>query len=95
MAQWLRVLAFFPEDLSLIPKSHMEDGSQMPEISVQGISCLLLASSNARHINTIKGKKRQSSGGVISALGRQRQENLCEFKASLIYRASSRTARAV
>jgi hypothetical protein len=27
-------------------------------------------------------------------LGRQRQEDLCEFKASLVYRVSSRTARA-
>jgi hypothetical protein len=26
--------------------------------------------------------------------GRQRQENLCEFKASLVCRVSSRTARA-
>ena len=26
------------------------------------------------------------------ALGRQRQANLCEFKASLVYRVSSRTA---
>lgn len=30
---------------------------------------------------------------LILALDRQRQEDLCEFKASLIYRASSRTAR--
>ncbi|EGW07661.1 hypothetical protein I79_013644 [Cricetulus griseus] len=29
-----------------------------------------------------------------STRGRQRQEDLCEFKASLVYRASSRTARA-
>lgn len=27
---------------------------------------------------------------LISALGRQRQVNLCEFEASLVYRASSR-----
>ena len=32
---------------------------------------------------------------LIPALGRQRQVDLCEFKASLVYRASSRTARAV
>ena len=31
---------------------------------------------------------------VIPALGRQRQADLCEFKASLIYSVSSRTARA-
>jgi hypothetical protein len=31
---------------------------------------------------------------LIPALGRQRQEDLCEFEANLIYRASSRTARA-
>ena len=31
----------------------------------------------------------------IAALGRQRKVNLCEFKVSLIYRASSRTANAV
>ena len=30
----------------------------------------------------------------IPTLGRQRQVDLCEFKASLIYRASSRTGRA-
>jgi hypothetical protein len=31
---------------------------------------------------------------LIPALGRQRQVDLCGFKASLVYRASSRTARA-
>jgi hypothetical protein len=31
---------------------------------------------------------------LVLALGRQRQEDLCEFKASLVYRASSRIARA-
>jgi hypothetical protein len=32
---------------------------------------------------------------LIPALGRQRQADLCEFEASLIYKESSRTARAV
>ena len=32
---------------------------------------------------------------LIPALLKQRQETLCEFKASLVYRASSRLARAV
>ena len=32
---------------------------------------------------------------LIPALGRQRQVDLCEFKASLVYRESSRTARTV
>ena len=32
---------------------------------------------------------------LILALGRQRQENLCEFESSLVYKLSSRTARAV
>ena len=31
---------------------------------------------------------------LIPALGRQRQVDLCEFKASLVYRVVSRTARA-
>jgi len=31
---------------------------------------------------------------LIPTLGRQRQVNLCEFKASLIYRMNSRAARA-
>ena len=31
---------------------------------------------------------------LISALGRQRQVDLCEFKSSLVYKASSRIARA-
>jgi len=31
---------------------------------------------------------------LIPALGRQRQADLCEFGASLVYRESSRTARA-
>ena len=31
---------------------------------------------------------------LIPALGRQRQEELCEFKASLVYKGSSRMARA-
>ena len=31
---------------------------------------------------------------LIPALRRQRQEDLCEFEAKLIYRVSSRTARA-
>ena len=32
---------------------------------------------------------------LIPALGRQRQADLCEFEASLVYRVSSRTARTV
>jgi hypothetical protein len=32
---------------------------------------------------------------LIPALGRQRQSDLCEFEASLVYRVSSRIARAV
>jgi hypothetical protein len=32
---------------------------------------------------------------LIPALRRQRQADLCDFEASLVYRASSRTARAV
>jgi hypothetical protein len=31
---------------------------------------------------------------LIPSLGRQKQEDLCKFKASLVYRGSSRTARA-
>jgi hypothetical protein len=31
---------------------------------------------------------------LIPALGKQRQVDLCEFEASLVYRVSSRTARA-
>ena len=31
---------------------------------------------------------------LIPALGRQRQADFCEFEASLVYRASSKTARA-
>jgi hypothetical protein len=31
---------------------------------------------------------------LIPALGRQRQVDLCEFKASLVYRVSVRTVRA-
>jgi hypothetical protein len=31
----------------------------------------------------------------MGALGRQRQMDLCEFEASLVYKASSRTARAM
>ena len=31
---------------------------------------------------------------LITALGRQRQAGLCEFKANLVYRASCRKARA-
>jgi hypothetical protein len=36
-----------------------------------------------------------SGAPLISALGRQRQADLCEFKASLVYRVSSRTAKAI
>lgn len=32
---------------------------------------------------------------MISALGRQRQKDFCEFKTNLVYIASSRTARAM
>ena len=31
---------------------------------------------------------------LIPALGRQRQEDLCEFRVSLVYRVSSKTSRA-
>ena len=45
-----------------------------------------------------EGKKERGRGGrkqpLIPALGRQRQVDLCEFEASLVYRVSSRTARA-
>ena len=34
-----------------------------------------------------------SGGTLIPALGRHRQVDLCEFKASLVYGASSRTAK--
>jgi hypothetical protein len=30
---------------------------------------------------------------LVPALGRQRQEDLCEFEVSLVYRVSSRTAK--
>jgi hypothetical protein len=33
-------------------------------------------------------------GTVVHALGRERQVDLCEFEASLVYRVSFRTARA-
>jgi hypothetical protein len=32
---------------------------------------------------------------LLPVLGRQRQEDLCEFEASLVYIMSSRTARAI
>jgi hypothetical protein len=32
---------------------------------------------------------------LISALGRQRQKDFCEFKTNLVYIASSRTAKAI
>jgi hypothetical protein len=32
---------------------------------------------------------------IIPAFGRQRQVDICEFKASLFYRRSSRTTRAI
>jgi hypothetical protein len=35
-----------------------------------------------------------SGGALIPALWRQRQADLCEFEASLVYQISSRTARA-
>jgi hypothetical protein len=31
---------------------------------------------------------------LIPALGRQKQTNLCEFQVSLVYKSSSRTAKA-
>jgi len=50
--------------------------------------------------NTAKMKRKEDTTGqrwrtpLIPAVGRQSQVHLCEFKASLVYRASSRTARA-
>ena len=38
---------------------------------------------------------RWSRRPVISALGRQRQADLCEFKVSLVYRVNSRIVRTV
>ena len=32
---------------------------------------------------------------LIPGLGRQRQEDLCEVKANLVYKVSSRTAKAI
>jgi hypothetical protein len=37
----------------------------------------------------------QTRHGLIRALRRQRQADLCEFKVSLLYRVTSRTARSV
>jgi hypothetical protein len=46
--------------------------------------------------NNLKAAKKARHGGAINpALRRQRQADLCEFKASLVYKASSRTARVV
>ncbi|KAL6087513.1 hypothetical protein STEG23_022166, partial [Scotinomys teguina] len=39
-----------------------------------------------------RGRRRQQHTPLIPALRRQRQMDLCEFKASLVYRARSRTA---
>jgi hypothetical protein len=36
----------------------------------------------------------KQEGTVVPALGRQRQADPCEFRASLVYTVSSRTARA-
>ena len=45
-------------------------------------------------LGSIRKQTEPGSGGmpVISALGRPKQVDLCEFKASLVYRASSRTS---
>jgi hypothetical protein len=52
--------------------------------------------------NFYKWHKKWKSGQVvvmhttlIPALGRQRQVDLCEFKANLVYKASSRIAKAM
>jgi hypothetical protein len=44
--------------------------------------------------STDEKRSRPTSGMVIPGLRRQRQVDLCEFEASLVYRVSSRAARA-
>jgi hypothetical protein len=58
-------------------------------------SFLFLPIANICNSSLIKNKfSKQAVVVHIFNLGRQRQVGLCEFEASLIYRASLRTARA-
>ena len=50
-------------------------------------SCLLIPSQKKGRDKVMVARQ------LMPALGRQRQVDLCEFKASLVYRVSSRTAR--
>ena len=47
------------------------------------------------HSGLVILNKNSKLGTLIPALRRQRQVGLCKFKASLVYKVSSRTARAV
>ena len=91
-----------PTEVSAINTCQVQQPSKPdPQARTKPVEIYLLLS----HCNTAriqshslksrKGEPRQwRRTPLVPALGRQRQVDLCQFEASLIYRGSSRTARA-
>ena len=83
--------------LEIYAVSHKEERSPVP---VSGLGLWLMLCSRASLLceDVLNVDHLWGCGGIclqsLSALKRQRQADLCEFEASLIYRAGSRTARA-
>jgi hypothetical protein len=70
-------------------------GKQTPSLGL-GTNVVTLFAQADRQTDTTKSlQTRCKDTPLIPALGRQRQVDLCEFEASLVYRMSSRTARAI
>ena len=75
----------------------LEVGSRcLPCVPLMSISCALAPGLGPSQKPILKATIRPQAwryAVLISALGRQRQAELCEFEASLVYRVSSRTSK--
>lgn len=106
---WLRAFSVLAEDPSSVPRTHIGltttcNSSSNTSLASATCSHMNISPQTHTHIHNLKNDKSSLKDQKITlvvmahafnlALGRQRQEDVCEFEASLIYRASSRTSRA-
>ena len=88
----------------MVPRTHTgqltaacDSGYRNPEALLTESTYMHAQGHTNTHAHIVKNKSLSEAWWyvpLIPALGRQTQADLCEFKASLVYKASSRTARA-